>query len=187
MSEIEIITKTGTRQFEVTILDIREESYEIETESGTETESGVGCGTELVTLKKGELAYPDPPFYRGIMHWVNGDLNPPEIDFVQAVFLSGVPAGKTGNIALKITLEEGNFNEDTPVATALTPMPPEGPVNLECIRVAKVDGPSLTLKFLSPEVGKVVTYPIIYFLTKDANGDDVIIDPGLGAMRIPPS
>ena len=162
-----------SRNFEATILDIREESYE--------SESDVVCDTVLVTLKKGELADPTARYFDSTLCWEDDKGNSLNIDFVQAVFLPRVPVGETGNIALKFTLKEGEFNQETPISTALTPTPTETQQHLDCISVAKVDGDSLTLKFLSPDEGQVVTYPTVYFLT-----DYGIIDPGLGAMRIPP-
>jgi len=136
-----------------------------------------------VTLKKGKLANTNPTYYQGIMRWKDEDTGKvSKIDMVQAVFSKQGHTGDQGRVALKIHLKGGNkFNQTTPVSKVPVPNPTPEEQKLHCIEIDSVGGSDLTLSFLEPAEGEVVTYPVVYFLT-----DQGIIDPGLGAIRIPP-
>lgn len=151
----------------------------LEVPEGTHTPGGV----VTVTLKKGKLANTNPTYYQGIMRWKDEDTGKvSEIDIVQAVFSQDGHTGDPGHVELKIHLKGGNnFNQATPVSLVPVTDPTPAQQDLHCIEVASVDGPDLVLRFLEPAQGEVVTYPVVYVLT-----DQGIIDPGLGAIRIPP-
>jgi hypothetical protein len=135
-----------------------------------------------VSLKKGQLAYPEAPFYFGKMRWKDGVKGKKHtIDMVEAVFSTEGETGDQGSVELKIHLKGDNkFNSATPVSTVPVTNPTAEQQNLHCLEIDAVAGSDLTLRFLEPAEGEVVTYPTVYFLT-----DQGIIDPGLGARRRP--
>ncbi|MGK0373570.1 MAG: hypothetical protein ACJA2E_000037 [Arenicella sp.] len=153
------------------------EISEVSVESGS-----VALDPVSVSLKKGQLAYPGAPFYFGKMRWkdeVKGKKH--TVDMVEAVFSSKGDAGDQGSVELKISLKGGNkFNLNTPVSTVPVTNPTPEQQSLHCIEVDSAVGSDLTLRFLEPAQGEVVTYPVVYFIT-----DQGIIDPGLGAKRRP--
>ncbi|MFQ3243722.1 MAG: hypothetical protein ACJAYF_000952 [Arenicella sp.] len=155
---------------------------------GPSDTGSVTCDPVRVTLKKGALAYPGAPFYLGLMRWKDETTGKKrKVDIVQAVFSKEGTTGDLGRVDLKVHLKGGlKFNQATPVSIVPVTNPTPEQQDLRFIEIVSVVGSDLTLSFLEPAEGQVVTYPVVYFLTKDANGDDVIIDPGLGAMRIPP-
>jgi hypothetical protein len=174
---------------EVKIVEIPVKVLKIPEVSST-TENGALAPDVLVTLEIGKPAYPDAPFYLGIMHWKDPTGLDCKIDMVQAVFSGASSTGDQGNVKLKIQLtgnesepETPKFNPKTPVS--LVPYIPryKEESDLNCINVEldPSDLTVITISFLAPLGGQVVAYPIVYFLT-----DQGIIDPGLGAMRIPP-
>ena len=144
----------------------------------------------VVTLKKcGPLGVPLEQVSHGIMRWKDpAACKNRRIDLVQAVFSSKGQAGDQGSVKLKIKLKGGlQFNEE-PVSKVPTLDPTITERTLRCIEY-KVDEDNravITITFLEPKEGEVVTYPVIYFLTNNVDKEDFIIDPGLGAIRIPP-
>jgi hypothetical protein len=155
--------------------------------------SDVVSAPVLVTLKKGELADSNIPFYQGIMRWKDeATCKKHKIDIVQAVFSNEGQTGDTGLVELEVKLKGGLKFNDEPVSKVPKLDPTIDERTLRCIRyeVDEVNPSVITITFLEPNEGEVVTYPVIYFLTnkvdKEGKKENFIIDPGLGAIRIPP-